>query len=333
MNLRRHTLLLALVLAWPNTAISSDAATSPHRLEPIGRRVIHGAGQDPDAFRAYFDAVGDTKPEIYMTYLGLQTKPEDIKEWFFQLKKELGKYDDNVHLIPEIGLSMTVDGQPDQHYEGKVAQGDLDANIDAVCEGLSGLQRPAFVRIGYEFNGSWNGYQPATYKAAWKRIVDKLRANELENVATIWCIGAETADYMKFYPGDDQVDWWGIDLFSADQLAPKGFSNDFVQAAAQHGFPVIIGESTPRYVGVLQGQASWDKWFVPYFAFISQHENVKAFCYISWNWAQYSQWADWGDARITGNPVVLDHYKTELAKPVYINGTDQSSLQSLLQIK
>jgi hypothetical protein len=328
---------LALVLAWPDTAVSARAASDtsaplPHRLEPIGRRVIHGAGQSPDEFQKYFAAIGDTKPEIYMTYLGLRLQPDDIKEYFFQLKKELGKYD-AVYLIPEIGLSMTVDGQPDQHYEGKVARGEMDANIDAVCEGLSRLQRPAFVRIGYEFNGSWNGYQPDTYQAAWKRIVDKLRANELENVATIWCVGAETTDYMKYYPGDDLVDWWGIDLFSADQLSPKGFSNDFVQAASRHGFPVIIGESTPRYIGVLQGEASWNQWFVPYFAFIAQHENVKAFCYISWDWGLYPQWKDWGDARITSNPVVLDHYKTELAKTIYIHGTDQYSLQNELQIK
>ena len=317
---------LAILLGLPNARADQP---SLHRLEPGGHRILHGAGQSPEEFRAYFNAVGEHKPTIYMSYLGLQEKPADIAAYFTGLKTELDGYGD-IYLVPEIGLSMTNDGNPGQHYEDKVAKGDFDANIEAVCDGLAQLGRPAFLRIGYEFDGSWNGYQPEPYKAAWKRIVDRLRAHGLNNVATVWCIGAQSPDYMKYYPGDDAVDWWGIDLFSVDQLAPRGFSNDFVHAAAQHGFPVIVCESTPQRVGVLQGEASWQKWFGPYFTFITTHENVKAFCYISWNWAIYPQWSDWGEARINRNPVVLDHYKAELANPLFLHATDPKTLQALL---
>jgi hypothetical protein len=303
-----------------------------HRLEPSGHRVLHGAGQSPDEFRDYFNGVGEHKPAIYMTYVGLREKPAEISRYFSGIKKDLESYG-QVYLIPQIGLSMTSDGHPERHYEDKVAKGDMDANIDAFCEGLTKLDRPAFIRIGYEFNGFWNGYQPETYKAAWKRIVERLRGHGLENVATIWCIGAETPDYMKYYPGDDAVDWWGIDLFSIHQLGLKGFSDGFVRMAGQHGFPVMVCESTPQRVGVLQGEASWRKWFDPYFAFIAQHESVKAFCYISWNWAGYSQWSDWGDGRIASNAEVLDHYKVELKNPLYIHGGDPKATRALLHVK
>ncbi|HEY2922739.1 MAG TPA: hypothetical protein VGK77_27490 [Candidatus Binatia bacterium] len=41
------------------------------RLEPFGDSILHGAGQDPKAFKLYFDAIGESKPALYMTYIGL----------------------------------------------------------------------------------------------------------------------------------------------------------------------------------------------------------------------------------------------------------------------
>src|SRR5260370_24453913 len=58
--------------------------------------------------------------------------------------------------------------------------------------------------------------------------------------------------------------------------------------ALHHGYPVMIGESTTRWVGGVQGgEETWRTWFDPYFTFIRTWPTVKAFCYISWNWEQY----------------------------------------------
>jgi len=96
----------------------------------------------------------------------------------------------------------------------------------------------------------------------------------------------------------------------------------FLKDAEQRSFPVMIGESTPGWVGGVQGgEKTWKEWFVPYFSFIHTQPTVKAFCYISWNWAEYPAWSDWGDARIWVNPVILDHYQRELADPLYHHAT------------
>jgi hypothetical protein len=122
---------------------------------------------------------------------------------------------------------------------------------------------------------------------------------------------------MRYYPGDEWVDWWAVDLFAAHHILSPDV-NAFVERAAEHRFPVMIGESTPRYIGTDKGLASWNLWFKPYFDFIRRHANVKAFCYINWNWDE-TRWK-WGEGRFEKGGIVLEKYRNELAKPWYIHG-------------
>jgi hypothetical protein len=296
------------------------------RLEPRGDVVLHGAGQSPEAFKEYFEVLGEHKPLLYMSYVTLK---EEMPVYFQWLKVQLDEYLP-YELIPQIGLHLAGDALDEQavpHYEQEVADGQLDKQIRAFCEGLRLLQRPAYIRIGFEFNGPWNGYEPEAYKAAWRRIVSAFRSAGLDEVAAVWCYcplpssrehaQGRDRDYLAYYPGDDYVDWWSIDLFSAEDF---GLDNTqaFMHDALQHGYPVMIGESTPRWVGGVQGgEETWRTWFDPYFTFIRTWPTVKAFCYISWNWEQYPIWADWGDARIGENEVILQHYRQEMANALY----------------
>jgi hypothetical protein len=257
------------------------------------------------------------------------TLKADMKAYFQWLKQELDAYLPFA-LVPQIGLHLAGDAQdeqPEPHYEPEVALGLLDEQIYALCEGLHTLQQPAYVRIGFEFNGPWNGYEPEAYKAAWQRIVTAFRDHHLDDVASVWCYyplpGSREheqgidRDYLAYYPGDEYVDWWAIDLFSSEDFT-KDNTLAFLQDAEQRNFPVMIGESTPRWVGGIQeGEKIWKKWFVPYFSFIRTQSVVKAFCYISRNWANHPPWSDWGDARIWVNPVILDSYQQELQEPLY----------------
>jgi hypothetical protein len=304
------------------------------RLEPKGDRVLHGAGQSPDEFKRYYDLMGPNKPAIYMTYCPVKGYPgrSDTSTYFARLRKQLEAYSDTF-LIPQIGLSMTRDGSPQEHYEQDVAAGKYDAQIEAFCQGLRDFKRPALIRIGYEFNGGWNGYQPETYKAAWIRIVSALRKHSLKEVATVWCYhpanGAK--NYPPYYPGDEYVDWWAIDLFTPSHFTMKD-AIAFVEEADARGFPVMIGESTPRNVGVLDGAKSWDAWFAHYFNFIYSHRSIKAFCYISWDWTNYKRWQDWGNGRIGDNPVVRERWRHEMADNHYLHGTTEQQLRGALNL-
>lgn len=295
------------------------------RLEPASQVVLHGAGQSPDSFADYFAVVGPTKPMIYMTYVSLK---DDLPAYFVTLDRELGAYHP-FHLVPQIGLYMNgggLDEHPGPNYEHEVADGRYDTAIALFCKGLRQLQRPAFVRIGFEFNGSWNGYQPKPFRAAWRRIVSALRDERLDQVAAVWCycplpssreqVGRMDRDYVPYYPGDEWVDWWSLDLFETQQFSMDN-TTWFLSEAQQHGFPVMIGESTPRGLDVQHGQAVWDAWFEPYFRLIHSQPTVKAFCYINWNWETYPAFRGWGDARIGENEIVLRNYRRELASALY----------------
>ncbi|OIQ90065.1 beta-1,3-xylanase precursor [mine drainage metagenome] len=314
---------LASLVAAVATSLIVHASPAPReylgaRLEPH-HRILTGAGQvEPSDFIAFCHALDDkVRPRIFMDYVDVHD--DHIEDFFAKLAVKQREIP--WPTIPQIGLGFDYpDGSP---YDGKVAAGYYDAHLRTLALCLKRYGKPVFLRIGYEFHGTWNGYTPRSYIQAYRRVVDVLRKEHADNVATIWCAeaGALPADYMKFYPGDDYVDWWGIDLFIATDFE-KPNPRAFMQNAERHHKPVMIGESTARKVTTLRGLKSWTEWFVPYFRFIDEHPNVKAFCYINWDWDKYSKlygndWWGWGDCRVVKGSVVATRLEEELSNPIY----------------
>jgi len=266
-----------------------------------------------------------------MFYIGLSGVEPD---WADDLKATLLKYPDHF-VIPQIGLSMTSDGNPNLHYEHRVATGEFDEQIDNLIEGFRRLAYPAYLRIGYEFNGVvWNGYQPDTYQGAFIRITEKLREAGVE-VATVWC-GAMDGErnFFDYYPGDAYVDWFGLDLFSAEHFSDP-WAYAFLDSAHAHQKPVMIGETTPRYVGVRDGEPDWDAWFIPFFDYMHRRPEIKQFGYINWNWPFWSSqlginWFDWGDARLQTNAEVLNRYTAAINDSIYLHATSEHTFRQRL---
>jgi hypothetical protein len=289
--------------------------------------IYHGAGQDKNGFKDYVNAVGQDKmPEIYMSYLNITAPVKSIKSWGKGLKQVLDSLPKGV--MPQIGLGFTGGKDTGAGLDKEVAYGKYDKQLQAFYKVLLDLDRPSFTRIGYEFDGDWNGYSPESYKKVFTTISKVFKEKNIKS-ATVWCSGGGSANFMSienlmaYYPGDEYVDWWGIDIFSPEEFHNIGLQNFFERAHIQKK-PVMIGESTPRYVGVLDSETSWNKWFKPYFKMLYDNPGIKAFCYINWDWVYWSnkigfQWHDWKDARIEKNPFVLEAYKTEMNKPIFIH--------------
>jgi len=330
-GLQTAILLIALLtlVSWSDGA-KTNRPYFGARLEPPDGRVITGAGQTPEGFKDYYEAIGTNKPVVYMTYMRLNLA--NITERFVKLKAELEKYP-QTFLIPQIGLGMNHSGKNPLHYADKVVAGKFDAQLDQFCAGLKDLDRPAFIRIGYEFNGSWNGYEPESYKAAFRYVTAKIRKAGLENVATVWCLGgAGSMDYMPFYPGDDVVDWWAVDLFSAGIMTKKGIQ-EFMAASLKHGKPVMIGESAPKGKRLAVANKAWDEWFVPYFQFINRYKNVKAFCYINQDWDSIGKWKGWGDSRLSQNAEILKKFQEQIGSAKFLHGADREQTLKALHAK
>ena len=297
-----------------------------HRLEPADGVVLPGIGQDPVALGDYLQALpaGAPKPVIYNDYVVITWASEKLNYMMtgkVQEKPQVGAVplEDLPYVALQIGVNLTPEGDLE-----KIAAGDMDDKITRMCDTFAEIGRPVYLRIGYEFNGEWNNYEPELYKKAWRRMASLVYAHSFDQIALVWCYAPEGArtDYMAWYPGDQWVDWWAIDLFSPEHLDSK-LTNDFILHAADRGYPVMIAECSPRWVGAHSEQA-WNVWFKRFFKIFEKHPNVKAFCYISWNWEDHYPKSGfmkyWGDGRIHATSERFGPWLNELGKERYGKG-------------
>lgn len=84
---------------------------------------------------------------------------------------------------------------------------------------VAGGQSNAWLRLGWEFNGSWYPWaaasSPATFAAYYRRIVDVMRAVPGAQFRYVWnpTIGAEQFPAEQAWPGNSYVDAIGLDLY------------------------------------------------------------------------------------------------------------------------
>ena len=330
---------LGLLLSASFAAMVSDAAASGYEprvdfgalLEPESG-IIHGAGQDPGSYQDYSALFPEAhRPMMQMTYVTITAGAAEVQAWHQRVKASLEELEGQNTTL-QIGLNMTAGRDDGSGQAAAAGRGEYDDALAAFVTALEDLGVPTWVRIGYEFEGSWNGYSPEGFVAAFRRITGKIRESGLQNVATVWCSAGGSAGFieydqlMAYYPGDEYVDWWGVDTFSADELTHP-WLGQFYRLAAKHRKPVMIGEATPRYVGVMRGQESWDRWFQPFFDMVRRHPEIKAISYINWDWVYWSDalgfgWHDWEDARLQMNDRVRELYTEELANPVWIHAPE-----------
>lgn len=311
------------------------------RLEPPDGRLLHAGGQEPGCFESYSAFLRARGPAVRMAYAGLDafnaTAPGAVPAWFTALASDLAAdaAPDGAFIAVQMGLQLPLHGQ-----EARVAAGQYDSAIEALRAGLVALQRPVFLRIGYEFSGPWNGYAPSSYVGAYRRIAAALRADALLNqtVALVWDGTCDSAtDPAPFWPGADVVDWQGINLFSGSSspasasqrgACPWYWFTDSLRA----GLPLMIGESTPRGLNTSDA-ATLAAWHAPYAALLQGAPNLKLFSYIDQDWevAEGGRWKGWGEARVeVAAPALQAQWRALLARPALVNRAQRSDLLALL---
>lgn len=310
------------------------SSTSPAffgaKFEPPDGKIYHGAQAevrpvsifsyhvDWDGIEEYTKACGH-RPKLIMHYISFDL----IAFWLLKstiLEISQQSYD----YIPQIGLDFykyipRFDIMNPSDITQKIAKGDYDNKIRKLAQLLIEMKTPVFLRPGYEFGGNGQGRHASKqhWIKAWKRIFTIFKNEGADNVAFVWNT-LDARDYMEYYPGDEYVDWWAINVFSND-ADKNDFLNAFIQDAAKHKKPVMIAESTPRYVGSGQGKKSWEKWYEPYFNLISQYSHIKAFCYINASWKNHPDRSFKYDCRIQIDDCVSSKYKHSIYHSKFIH--------------
>lgn len=221
-------------------------------------------------------------------------------------------------------LSISMEG----NNEDRVADGSMDHFIDELVAFLSTYKDRVFlIRIGYEFDGSWNKYDTENFKKAFIRIVDRLREAQLTNFATVMASsgGEKYQKWDQYYPGDDYVDWVGYSYFiSKKKKRPLGQSA--LRFAREHNKPVFIAEATPRgtFIDKTEGPEVWNAWYEGFFQHIEENKDViHAISYINCHWDKQPMWDKWGNSRLEENDYVRKQWLQKMSEPQLVNAADK----------
>lgn len=229
-------------------------------------------------------------------------------DYFPQIGLDFYRYDNFSSILNPIDITKDI------------AEGRYDRQIRSLARMFKRMKVPCFLRPGYEFGGNGQGRFASKryWVKAWRRIYNVFQKKKVQNVAFVWNT-LDAKDFMDYYPGDAYVDWWAINVFvnNADQDL---FINSFVQQAAIHQKPVMIAESTPRYIGSVGGENAWNIWYKPFFNLIAKYPHIKTFCYINASWEGYPDKTFAYDCRIQSNVFVASKYFETMAASSIIHG-------------
>jgi hypothetical protein len=83
---------------------------------------------------------------------------------------------------------------------------------------VAGGQSDAILRLGWEFNlasSRWRADDPQVFVAYWRRVVAAMRSVPGQRFEFDWNVnnGRNEVDAMKYWPGDDVVDYVGVDVY------------------------------------------------------------------------------------------------------------------------
>ena len=151
--LHAHVAVVVLALLSQSHSHSAHSKATPklkgHVLEPADGAAVHCAGQSPGAFAQYTAFMGrGHSPAAFMTYVGLGNLE---RGWFVQLRQTLEAANNTgAFIIPQIGLDL-----PHGAELSRVSTPDYHPQLAELVAGLDLLGRPAYIRVGYEFNGQW----------------------------------------------------------------------------------------------------------------------------------------------------------------------------------
>jgi len=142
-----------------------------------------------------------------------------------------------------------------------IINGTHDAYIHMFAQQAKAWGHPFYLRFAHEMNGNWypwsagkNGNTPEQYVAAWRRIHDIFGAEGVNQYARwVWSPNVESgAEYTpitmdRFYPGDQYVDWIGIDGYNwgydpSWQSFGEVFDKSYKILSALSSKPILIGE-------------------------------------------------------------------------------------------
>lgn len=234
--------------------------------------------------------------------------------------------------IPHIVWEPWIWGEENKIKLDNIINGEWDTYIEKWAKSAKLYGKPVLVRWGHEFNIEkypWgvgnNGRDPIKYITAYKHVHDIFNKVGAANVKWIWCFNnypnpdEEWNNYELAYPGENYVDWIGIDgynwgttqTWSGWQSFKDLFRDQIRETSKKHPTkPVMIAEFGCAEEG--GDKAAWVK-EIPAALKVSMKQ-VKSIVLFD-----IKKECDW---RSTSCKKTEDAYKAILKDPLFISSSE-----------
>ncbi|NIB39952.1 hypothetical protein HBA55_10165 [Pseudomaricurvus alkylphenolicus] len=227
----------------------------------------------------------------------------------------------------------------------KMVRGEMDSQLRELADWLTEYRsHRVLLRVGYEFDGSWNGYDPNQFIAAYKYIHRFLNRAGVSNVEFVWhSFGyASEETLQRYFPEPDAtseryVDWVGYSYFALDSDTVGANELAF---ARRKNLPVFLGEVAPhtgdcqRQIDLAKNTALGKQWIDSFFAYLEKHRDViGGFAYINENWSDKTYAPMWDDqqdhncggffarsnSRLQDNATLEAYWASYVRRPMFLN--------------
>ena len=214
------------------------------------------------------------------------------------------------------------DQVPDQpeYALARILSGEADSYIRQWATGIRALGYPVAVRFAQQMNGSWfpwaegvNGNQAGEYVAAWKHVRQLFDSVGATNAVWVWSPNISftgSTPLAGLYPGDEYVDWIGLDGYNGGSDLPWGgwigpqdlFLPTIGEIRSFTQKPLLLTEVASAEAG-----GSKAEWIRSFFEMLQQHREILGFV-----WVEAQREADW---RIVSSPEARQAFRAGVAAP------------------
>jgi hypothetical protein len=277
---------------------------------------IFEEGLHADASRLKnLETIYPKKPGIVMWYL----------DWKLAFPAEACQKLNAMGILPHLVWEPWFFGDNTAIKHADILAGKWDKYITQFAKDAAAYGKPVMIRWGHEMNGNWypwsgaqNGNSAESYVKTYRYVYDLMKKNGATNLIWVWCPNNDSVpnepwnEVTKYYPGDNYVDWVGIDgyNFGTSQSwshwvsVDEAFSTIYGKLQEKFpGKPVIIAE-----FGCSSSGGDKAIWIKDFFAKIrTRYPNVKA-----WVWFNINKETDW---RFSSDETSRKAFMAELATP------------------
>lgn len=174
----------------------------------------------------------------------------------------------NIRAVP---ATMMVSWDPSTIALTDITSGSQDSALASrVSEAKSWPGTPFFIRFGHEMNLNTFSGTPAEFVAAWRYVVNYFRSHGVTNGSWIWSPNVWANGrfpFEAFYPGDDYVDWVGLDGYNystggthqdAWETLDQVFTPSYNLLKALTNRPMMFAETASTEAGAPNGTSKAD---------------------------------------------------------------------------